>query len=199
MDTFVFILRIILIVIASLVTLFYILFQFYQKVDNSKFNLTTADYIIFGVVSVLFGFGTNNYLGLLVFVPLLLIKFVCRFFITPKKLTGSGRWIEINWKRLLPKGFEGRVPKAMLDEMTKGIPKDAHLVIPKLYFNILIHFLRKKMLGDMSGAKGMNINAAQKNQAMTQFSSLVESIKHLRQGQTETKDLQVGVLKVTRL
>lgn len=198
MDTFLLILRILFLVIGSLVALVYILFQFYQKINKPIMSLSTADYLIYAVVALLFGFGTNSYIGLAAFVPLLLLKFVCRFFLTPKKLSGSGRWMEIDWKRLTPKGYERVLPAAMLSEMNK-MPKDAHFVIPKLYFNIFIYFIRKKIMGEAGKMKGMNVSAAQQNLAMNQFSGIIDSFTKLNPGQTEYKNFPFGILKVTRL
>ncbi len=198
MDTFILILRILLLTIGSLVAIVYFLFQFYQKVDKPIFSLSTADYIICTIIALLFGFGTNSYLGLCAFLPLLLIKFICRLALKPSKLNGSGRWMEVNWKRLTPKGYERVLPANMLNEMNK-MPKDAHFVIPKIYFNIFVYFIRKKMMGDSKKNQGMNITAAQQNMAMNQFSVIIDSFTKLQAGQTEFKNFPFGMLKVTRL
>ena len=198
MDIFILILRILFLVMGSLIALLYFLFQFYQKVDKPLWSLSTADYFIFAIIALLFGFGTNSYIGLGAFLPLLLLKYLCRFFITPKHLSGSGRWIEVNWKRLIPKGYDRVLPAAMLNEMNK-MPKDAHFIIPKLYFSIFIYFIRKKMMGGPAKMQGMKMSAAQQNMAMAQFSSIIDSLTKLRPGQSENKNFPFGVLKVTRL
>jgi len=177
----------------------YLLFQFYQKVGKFSFSIATYDYIIFTVVALLFGFGTNNYWGLCAFVPLILVKFICKFSLNPKFLSGSGRWMEVDWRRLTPKGYDKFLPKSMLNEMNK-MPKDAHFVIPKVYFSIFIYFIRKKMLGESAKKQGgMNISAAQQNLAASQFSSIIDSFTKLNPGQSENKNFPFGILKVKRL
>lgn len=199
MDTFLLILRIFFIVIGSLVGLFYILFQFYQKTQPFSFKLSTPDYIVFVTVALLIGFGTNHYLGLLAFIPLLCIKFLCGFFLRPNYLSGSGRWIEVDWKKLLPKGFERVLPKNVLNEMNK-MPKDAHFVIPRIYLNVFIYFIRKKIAKEMGlPQQSLKISSAQQNMAMGQFSEIIDSIVNLKQGQTERRNFPFGILKVTRL
>lgn len=199
MDTFLLILRIFFIVIGSLVALFYILFQFYQKVQSFSWKVSTPDYIVFVTTALLFGFGTNHYFGLLAFVPLFLIKLFCRSVIKPKHLSGSGRWIEVDWKKLMPKGFERVLPKAVLSEMNK-MPKDAHFIIPRVYLNVFIYFIRKKIAKEMGvPQKTMKISSAQQDMAMGQFSEIINSIVGLKQGQTERKNFPFGILKVTRL
>lgn len=199
MDTFLLILRIFLITIGSLVGLLYILFQFYQKMQPFSLKLSTPDYIVFVVVALLIGFGTNHYLGLLIFVPLFMIKLLCRFFIKPKYVSGSGRWVEIDWKKLLPKGFERVLPKGVLNEMNK-MPKDSHFVIPRFYLSVFIYFIRKKLAKDMGlPQKSIPFNAAQKDMAMGQFSEIINNIIGLKQGQTERRNLPFGILKVKRL
>ncbi len=197
MTTFFIILRITFIVLASLVALVYILAQFYQKVSTKKIAFTTKDYVVFFTVSFIFGFGTNSYFGLLVFLPLLLISVLCQFWVRPEKIRGSGYWIEVHWKKLTPKGFGSKIPAFMLQELNK-IPKDTHFVIPHLYFSIAIRFIRYKMKstpGQMP--KGVSLN--QQQFAMGQFHEIIERMALMGPGMTEKKDFPFGVLRVSRL
>lgn len=201
MSTTIFVFQIIFLVIASLISLIYILFQMYQKLPAVAFKISTADYVIFSVVSLIFGFGTNSYYGLGAFVPLLAIKFIFKKMLVPQRLRGSGRWIEVDWRRLSLRGFEKNIPKNVLAEMNK-IPKDAHFIIPRLFANIFIRLIMKRMNKEMG--KGMPAGAAaisknQQQMAMGQFASITESILKLEKGKTERKDFPFGVLKVTRL
>lgn len=197
MDTFILIMRILFIVLGSLVSLAYILFQLFQKLPSNKFKLGTADYVVIIVVALIFGFGTNSYFGLLAFIPLLLIKFICKFSLQPNRLQGSGRWVEVDWRKLTPRGFERNVPKAILDEMNK-MPKDNHFVIPRLYMLIFVKFMTRRM-GKDAGKMPAGVSQSQQQMAMGQFNSIIESITKLQPGKTEKKDFPFGVLKVTRL
>jgi hypothetical protein len=199
MDTFLLILRIFFIVIGSLVGLFYILFQCYQKMQPASFKLSTPDYIVFIAVALLFGFGTNDYFGLLAFLPLWCMQLCCRYFIKPKYLSGSGRWMEIDWKKLPLKGFEGFLPKEVLNEMNK-IPKSVHFIVPRFYLTIFIYFIRKKIAKEMGGSqKSIKMTAAQQNMAMGQFSEIIDGIEKLKSGQIERRNFPFGTIKVTRL
>jgi len=197
MDTLVLVFRILFIVIGSLVALIYILFQLFQKLSQNKFKLSTIDYVVIIVAALVFGFGTNSYYGLLAFVPLLVIKFLCQFILQPNKLKGSGRWVEINWRKLTPRGFDKNVPKSVIDEMNK-MPKDNHFVIPRLYMLIFIKFISKRM-GKEMGKAPVGVSQNQQQMAMGQFSSIIDSVVKLPPGKTEKKDFPFGVLKVTRL
>lgn len=197
MDTLVIVFRILFIVVGSLMALVYILFQLFQKLPQKKFAFGTADYIVLIVAAIIFGFGTNNYYGLLAFVPLLLIKFICQFILQPRKLKGSGRWVEVDWRKLTPRGFDRNVPKGVIDEMNK-MPKDNHFVIPRLYMLIFIKFISKRM-GKEMGKTPTGISQNQQQQALGQFTSIIDSVVKLPQGKTEKKDFPFGVLKVTRL
>ena len=197
MDTVVLVFRIFFLVIASLMSLIYILFQFFQKLSANKYQISTVDIVVLIVASLVFGFGTNSYFGLLAFIPLLLIKYTCQFSLRPTKLKGSGRWVEVNWRKLTPRGFDRNVPKNVIDEMNR-MPQDNHFVIPRLYMLIFIKFINKKMNKEM-GKVPAGISQGQQQMAMGQFTSLIDGVVKLEPGKTEKKDFPFGVLKVTRL
>ncbi|MES2615294.1 MAG: hypothetical protein V4591_07765, partial [Bdellovibrionota bacterium] len=149
------------------------------------------------VAALIFGFGTNSYYGLAAFLPLLVIKLVCKFALQPNKLKGSGRWVEVDWRKLTPRGFEKNVPKSVMDEMNK-MPKDNHFVIPRLYMLIFIKFISKRM-GKEMGKAPAGVSQSQQQMAMGQFTSIIDGVVKLQPGKTERKDFPFGVLKVTRL
>lgn len=197
MDIAVFIFRILFLVVGSCISLVYILFQFFQKLPKDKLKLSTVDYVVLIATALIFGFGTNNYWGLLSFIPLLIINLLCKFFLKPEKLKGSGRWVEINWRKLTPRGFGPNVPKAIMDEMNK-MPGDKHFVIPRFYMLIFIKFISKRM-GKEMGKVPKGMSASQQQMAVGQFTSIIDSVVKLPPGKTEKKDFPFGVLKVTRL
>lgn len=197
MDTLILVFRILFIVIGFLVVLIYLLFQLFQKLPKNKFKLGTTDYILLIVSALIFGFGTNSYYGLLAFLPLLIVKFLCQFILQPNRLKGSGRWVEVDWRKLTPRGFDRNVPKAMIDEMNK-MPTDNHFIIPRIYMLIFIKFITKRM-GKEMGNTPTGISQSQQQMAFGQFNSLIDSVVKLPPGKTEKKDFPFGVLKVTRL
>jgi len=198
MSTFALVFQIIFLVVGSLASFVYVLIQLYQKLPKGAFQIKTSDYVVYTAVALIFGFGTNSYYGLLSFIPLLVIKFLCQKILTPHRLQGSGQWIEINWKRLSMRGFERHVPQHVLNEMNK-IPKDAHFLIPRFFANIFIRLIMKRMENEMSKGMPMNASKNQQQMALGQFTSITESILKLEPGRTEKKDFPFGVLKVSRL
>ena len=200
MDTVILVFRILFLVIGSLTGIIYMLLQFYQKLPALALKLSTADYIVYSIVALIFGFGTNSYIGLAAFVPLLIIKFICKKLISPNNLKGSGFWMEIDWKKLTPRGFERNVPKHILDEMNKMInstPKDTHFIIPRIYAIIAVHFMLRKMKKE-SNKMPKGFTAQQQNMGMEQFTGLAQNILKLEKGKSEKKDLNIGILKISR-
>ncbi|BBH54008.1 hypothetical protein JCM31447_24650 [Fluviispira sanaruensis] len=201
METLVLIFRILFIVIASLTSIIYILLQLYQKLPKVKLNFVLADYIVYSIVSVIFGFGTDSYYGLLAFIPLLLAKIAAKSWIVPNRISGSGLWIELDWKKLTPKGFDRNVSKQILDEINKMLsstPNDTHFIIPRIYARIAIAFMMRKMKKDNKKMPA-GLTAQQKDMGMNQFTTLAQSILSLEVGKSEKKDLHIGILRITRL
>jgi hypothetical protein len=197
MVTFLFVVRILFLIIGGLIGLCYLLFQLFQKVSVSSFSFGMIDGIVLTTVSLIFGFGTDSYYGLLACVPLFIIKILCRAYIKPNRVSGSGRWMEVNWKKLTPRGFGRNVPKAVMDEMNR-MPQDNHFVIPRMYMLVFVKFMTSKMNKEMGKGMG-NVSQGQQQMAMGQFQSLIDSVVNLQKGRTEKKDFPFGVLKVTRL
>ena len=199
MDIVLLVFRVLFLVIGSLTALVYILFQFYQKLPKESFKIATADYIVYSVAALIYGFGTNTYYGLAAFVPLLLLKYLSFKTITPNKIGGSGFWMEIDWKKLTPKGFERNVPRHFQEEMNKAIqntPKNTHFIIPRLYAILAVRFMLRKMKKENNLQKGFT--AQQQNMGMEQFTALAQNIMNLSAGKSEKKDLNIGILKITR-
>jgi hypothetical protein len=197
MDMVIFIFRILFLVLGSLLALIYILLQFYQKLPQEKFKLTTTDYVLLISVALIFGFGTNSYVGLGAFLPLLLLKLVLRWVLKPNWLKGSGRWVEVDWRKLTPRGFDRNVPKDVLNEMNK-MPADKHFLIPRFYMLIFIKFISKRMGKDANKVPA-GFSQNQQQMAVNQFSSIIDSVVKLPQGKTEKKDFPFGMIKITRL
>lgn len=197
MATAILILRITLLVFGTLAALFYLLFQMYRKMPAEPFSLSTADMVVYLIVAFIFGFGINSYYGLAAFLPLLLFKYVCLKCIQPNHLRGSGRWMQVEWKKFTPKGFERNVPKAVLAEMNK-MPQSTHFIIPRFYMNIFLSIISKRMKKEASKLPA-GVSQAQQEMATGQMMGLVNGIAKLGPGQTEKKDFPFGMLRVTRL
>ena len=197
MNTVILVFRILFLVAGSLTAIAYLLFLLFQKLPKASISLSTADYIVFTAVALIFGFGTNTYYGLAAFAPLLLAKLLAAVVIKPQTLKGSGRWVEVDWRKLTPRGFDRNVPRAVVEEMNK-MPKDTHFVIPRFYMLIAIKFISKRM-GKEMGKVPAGVSQNQQQLAVGQFTSLIDGIVKLPQGKTEKKDFPFGVLRVTRL
>lgn len=197
MDTAVFVFRILFLVVGSIVGIIYFLFQLYQTLPKGKEIFSMADYVVLTILCLVFGFGTNSYYGLLAFVPALLLKLFFRWLLKPEKLKGSGRWMEIHWRKLTPKGFDRNIPKNFMDEMNK-IPQDKHFLIPRFYMLILIKFISKKMNKEKN-KMAPGISQSQQDMAYGQFTAIIDSVQKLSKGRMEKKDFPFGVLKITRL
>lgn len=201
MEIVILIFKILFLFLASVISIVYILFQLYKKFPSNGVDIKTADYIVYFIVSLLFGFAANSYFGLAAFVPLILVKIITSKVIIPEKIKGQGHWMEIDWKKLKPRGFERNVPKHILEEMNKMInsmPNDTHIIVPRIYARIAIYFIMKKIKKDSQKmSKGFSVE--QQNLGLAQFNQLAQNILKLEPGMTEKKDLNVGILKVTRL
>lgn len=157
-----------------------------------------VDIIAAFAIAFLFGLGTNSYYGFLAYAPLLLAKFLCYFFIYPGKVAG-GLWMELRWRKLMPRGFEGHLPNTVLSELNK-IPGDVHFVIPRPYLLVIIKIFMRNALkaSPKNVAVPMNFSRSQQDMAHEALSSLAKNIVNLKKGQIENKQLPFGHLKVTR-
>lgn len=197
MGTAILILRITLLAFGTLVALFYLLFQMYRKVPAEVFSFSTADIVVYIVIAFIFGFGVNSYYGLAAFLPLLLFKYICLKAIQPNRVRGSGRWMQVEWKKFTPKGFERNVPKTVLAEMNK-MPQSTHFIIPRLYMNIFLSIISKRMKKDAAKTPA-GVSQAQQQMATGQMLGLMNGIAKLPSGGVEKKDFPFGMLRITRL
>jgi hypothetical protein len=158
--------------------------------------------VVYCVVSFLFGFGTNSYFGLLSFLPLFIFKFVCYKTLVVQNLKKSGFWIEVEWKKLSPKGFERNVPKHILNEMNKMVqstPRDQHFLIPRIYAILALKIMMRKIKKESTkNLSTTGFSAQQQNMGLEQLNALSQALLKLEAGKSEKKDLNIGVLKVTR-
>lgn len=194
MDLFYLVVRILLLTLGSLLGVIYLLMQFWQKVPATKLKFKPYDYVTFALVAFLFGIGANNYWGLAAFVPLVLWKLVAGQFIQKSRLTGSGRWMEVQWMKLLPKGFN--IPREMASELQK-IPGDTHFIVPRFVSLWAVRYFVKAMRKN-SGRMPTNMKG-QEAQAFHLVESMAGNISKLGAGKTESVSLPFGILKITRL
>jgi len=189
MDTFVLIIRIILLTLACVLSLVYVLLQFYQKIPLKILNLSTADMVFIGTLTFMFGFGFNSYQALLSFVPLYLLKVLVR--LSMKQLR-KGFWMEVSWKKLTPKGFEKELPRQTLNEMGK-MPKSVDFIIPRFYFSIGTKLLLKNLKKQQ---QGLPIN--QQRMFSEKINEILDGFLHLKPYQTKNQSLPFGMIKVHR-
>jgi hypothetical protein len=194
MDIFLALVRGLLVSIALLLSLIYILVQLFQKVPNPPFQLKTYEYILLGVVGFMFALGFDSYYGLLGVVPLVLWKGMAHLQFKKSRLSGKGTWIEMEWRKLTPKGFA--LPKEMLNEMGK-LPGDNHFIIPR-FFTLLGLKLVHKNINKSMGKLPPHMKG-QEGAAVQMIEGMVLQIKTLDSGKSHTLNLPFGVLKVTRL
>ena len=195
MDIFLLIMRILFLVIASIAAIAYLLAQFFQKMPVSFFGVKTLDYVVFAIVSFIFGFGLNSYLGLLAFIPLYVFKILIKFLIFKwRRALPNGFWVEVSWKKLTPRGFERDVPRQMIEEMNK-IPNSVHFFIPRLYFMLGVRYMMKNMQKNQAAG---SLSQNQQVQAQQKLNELVDSFINLQPSQTKTQSLPFGIIKVTR-
>jgi hypothetical protein len=193
MDTFIFIIRIILLILGSLATVIYVLLQLFQKTPLSYFKVSTPDYIFYLVISLLFGFGTNSYYGLLSFVPLYGLKVMVRILM---ERWYSGFWMAVSWKKLLPKGFERDLPRQALAEMAR-IPNSVDFIIPKVYLSIGVYFMLKN-IKKQSGLAPGGFSSHQQQVAQMKLQEIVQGFSTLKPLETKSHTLPFGLIKVRR-
>lgn len=194
MEIFLMILRTLLLTIGSVLALIYFIMQFWQPVPASGVRLKGKDWFFYFVVSALFGFGLNNEWGLLAFVPLLLIHVIFQFFIQRNKVYGGGRWMEIEWRKLTPKGF--KLPPEMRNELGR-LPGDVHFLFPRFASLLAMRFVVRSVRKNASKMP-QKYNAKQ-GDAIGMVENVARNVAKLDSGKTEQLSLPFGVLKITRL
>lgn len=194
MDTFLFIVRILMMIAASVIAVTYLIAQMWQRVPQMPLGFKFYDYIVYGIVGFAFGLGLNNHWALLSFAPLLLAKIVSHFSISKNRVIGSGRWMEIQWQRFTPRGF--KMPQEAMQQIGR-LPSDAHFVIPRFVSLIAVKMFMKTVRKNMG--KAPTTMRGQETQAMDMVEGIARNILRLDKGRTEKLSLPFGELKVTRL
>jgi hypothetical protein len=198
METFVLILRAFFMTLGTVLALVYVLSALWQRVPQLKFQLKAYDWVMYIVMAGVFGIGLNQYWGLLAFLPLLLWKLFTHFQFQKNKVRGSGRWMEVQWSRQTPKGFD--IPKNMQSEIQR-LPGSAHILLPRFAFLFAL----------TQGMKVLKKNASKSLQTLPQnmrgretdafdlLNKTENNMRRLENGKMESLSLPFGILKVTRL
>jgi hypothetical protein len=201
METFVLILRALFMTIGTVLAAIYFLSCLWQRVPQLKFQLKAYDWIAFILMSLIFGIGLNQYWGLLAFLPLLLWKVFTHFRFQKNNVRGKGRWMEVQWNRTTPRGFD--LPKQMQSELAR-LPGNAHILLPRLAFVFALtqgmKVLKKNASKSMNAMQAMPANMrGRENEAFDMLAKTENNMKRLEPGKTEALTLPFGMLKVTRL
>lgn len=194
MEIFYIVVRSFLIAFGALLASVYIVMQLWQKVPTAGFQLKPYDTVTYGLVGFLFGVGLNSYWGLLAFVPLLLAKLLNAKLLQKNRLRGSGRWMEIQWMKMTPKGFQ--LPAQMAQELQR-LPGDTHFIVPRFVSLWAVKFFVKSV---RKNADKVPANMrGQEAQAFEMLERMAVNIGRLDAGKTEQLSLPFGLLKITRL
>jgi hypothetical protein len=193
-EIFLIALRSFLMLIGTLVGVLYVLGNMWKKLPELPLKFRMHDWVMYCVVAALFAFGTNSYWGLLAFAPLILAKMAFHFWIRKNRMRGSGRWMEIHWVKMTPRGFQ--MPREALGQIQK-LPGDQHIMIPRIASLWAINFFSKNMRKNMD--KMPVQMRGQEDQAFGMIDKITNNIKRLDSGKTEKIDLPFGSLKITRL
>lgn len=180
--------------VGSLMAIVYLLLQLWQPVPATGVRFKGRDYFFYAVVAFLFGFGLNSEWGLLAFVPLLLVHIIFAFFVQKNKVHGRGRWMEVEWKKLTPKGFN--LPKEMRQELGR-LPGDVHFLFPRFASLWAVRFVVRSM--KKNAGKAPQQFQSRQADALSMIEKTARNIRDLDSGKTEQMSLPFGVLRVTRL
>ena len=142
---FLLIIKILLVTLATLLCLLYMAVQFFQKLPAKPWVLGWHDYGVYILAAFIFGFGTDSYWGLLSFLPLWGLKVLCGYGTRCRALKPQGWWVEVDWHKLMPKGFGMAVPPQLQSEMSR-IPDTMHCILPWFYILIALKVARKVAL-----------------------------------------------------
>lgn len=195
MEIFLMIVRGLMMFVGGLMFTVFLLFQLWQRVPSEGIKFKAQDLITFGAVGLIFALGTNSYWGLLAIVPMLLAKLLSQVLIQKNKVRGSGRWIEVQWTKMTPRGFQ--IPQQLSKELQK-LPGDQHVLLPRQVGIWAVKYFLKSVKKNSS--KGpVPMKASQQAQAFEMVEKLGTNIIRLEKGKTEQVALPFGVLKVTRL
>ncbi|NBO38174.1 hypothetical protein EBU99_06295 [bacterium] len=195
MEIFVLVIKSLLVIVASIMAIAFLIFQLWQRVPTLGIKFKVQDWVSFGVVALLFALGTNSYWGLLAALPMLLGKITSQFFIQKNKVRGSGRWMEVQWTKMTPRGFQ--IPQQLKSELQR-LPGDQHILLPRQLGLWAVKYFLKTVRKNASKAP-VPMKAGQQEQAFEMVERLGANIIKLEKGKTEQLALPFGVLKVTRL
>ncbi len=194
MEIFLMLLRTLLLTIAGLMSIIYLALQLWQPIPARGISLKGRDYFFLTVVAFLFGFGLNNEFALLAFVPLLTAKLASGYFVQKNKVHGKGRWMEVEWRKFTPKGFQ--MPSQMKNEIGR-LPGDVHFLLPRFAslwaVRLFVRSVRK------NASKVPQQYKSQQGDAFELIDRTARNISKLDKGKTEQMSLPFGLLKITRL
>ena len=194
MEILVIAVRSFLMVIGTLFLALYVVGNLWKKIPAEPLKLKTLDFVSMGVVGSLFAFGLNSYWGLLSIVPILIVKLLSQLLINKNRVRGTGRWMEVHWLKMTPKGFQ--MPREAMSQIQK-LPGDQHILIPRVATMWALTYFTKAMRKNT--AKMPQQFRGQEGQAMEMIERIAVNVKRLDAGKTEKVDLPFGVLKITRL
>jgi hypothetical protein len=195
MEIFLLIVRSLMLVLGSLMLVVFMLFQLWQRVPSQGIKFRAQDGITLGAVALIFALGTNSYWGLAAVVPMLLGKLLSQLLIQKNRVRGSGRWIEVQWTKMTPRGFQ--IPQQLGKELQK-LPGDQHVLLPRQVGIWAVKYFLKSVKKN-AGKGPVPMRAGQQAQAFEMVERLGSNIIKLEKGKTEQVALPFGVLKVTRL
>ncbi|MEN9810469.1 MAG: hypothetical protein RLZZ488_2036 [Pseudomonadota bacterium] len=195
MEIFLLIVRSLMLVLGSLMLVVFMLFQLWQRVPSQGIKFRAQDGITLGAVALIFALGTNSYWGLAAVLPMLLGKLLSQLMIQKNRVRGSGRWIEVQWTKMTPRGFQ--IPQQLGKELQK-LPGDQHVLLPRQVGIWAVKYFLKSVKKN-AGKGPVPMRAGQQAQAFEMVERLGSNIIKLEKGKTEQVALPFGVLKVTRL
>lgn len=194
MEIFLLLLRVLLLTIGLLMALVYLALQLWQPIPGRGISLKGRDYFFLTTVAFLFGFGLQNEWGLVAFTPLLAARLASAYLVQKNKVRGKGRWMEIEWRKFTPRGFQ--LPAQMKNEIGR-LPGDVHFLFPRFASLWAVKLFLRSMRKNAS--KVPQQYQAQQGNAFEMIDRTVRNITRLDTGKTEQMSLPFGVLKVTRL
>jgi hypothetical protein len=195
MEIFLIAVRSLLMVVATLLVVVYVFGNMWKKLPSEPLKLKVLDYALYSVVGALFAFGLNSYWGFLAFLPMILGKVLWHTHIDKNKVRGKGRWMEVQWQKMTPRGFQ--MPQEARTQIAR-LPGDQHFIIPRFASLWAVNYFTGALRKNAAKMPQMG-GAGQQEQAFALIEKMALNIKRLDTGKTEKIDLPFGVLKVTRL
>lgn len=200
MDIFFTILRFALSGLGILISVIYTLSQCWKKIPTPKINFALLDGVVYVVVSLICGLGFNSSWGLLAFLPLVAIKYLCHWLIQKKRVRGSGRWVEVEWKlyaNLEQQAFKNN--PAMYKEISR-IPKQTHILIPRFAYLVGLKVLEKQLTKNKATVPQQFSKNPMFLKMQTDIDVFIKKSKNLPVGSSQELSFQTfATLKVARL